>query len=324
MSHAELDPHTRTAIDWMLRLDPGRVTNHDRQDFKRWLADDPAHLLAWQRVSSLLQQPLADLQGAEGRSPGQLRAASRALSAPDSPQRRKLLRGGLALLVLGAGSAALVNRVTPVTGLTADVHTATGERRTLQLADGSRLVLNARSAVDIRFDGSRRLLRLREGEVLVTVAADAARPFIIATAQGEVWALGTRFLVRQEEARSLVCVQEHSVRIDCLDGRQGELGEGHAAWFGAAGIQPASASLLTRAAWVDGRVEVDDEPLGHLVEALRPYHRGLLRISPEAAQVRVFGVFPLDDSGAALQSLAETMPVRVRRFGPWLTLIDRA
>ena len=214
--------------------------------------------------------------------------------------------------------------MTPVTGLTADVHTATGERRTLQLADGSRLVLNARSAVDIRFDGSRRLLRLREGEVLVTVAADAARPFIIATAQGEVWALGTRFLVRQEEARSLVCVQEHSVRIDCLDGRQGELGEGHAAWFGAAGIQPASASLLTRAAWVDGRVEVDDEPLGHLVEALRPYHRGLLRISPEAAQVRVFGVFPLDDSGAALQSLAETMPVRVRRFGPWLTLIDRA
>ena len=45
--------------------------------------------------------------------------------------------------------------------LTADVRTGTGERRTVTLADGSELLLNAQSAADIQFDPQRRLVRLQ-------------------------------------------------------------------------------------------------------------------------------------------------------------------
>ena len=38
--------------------------------------------------------------------------------------------------------------------------------------------------------------------------------------------------------------------------------------------------------------------------------------------LRVQGVFPLDDSERTLAALAETLPIRVERYGSWLTLID--
>jgi len=52
--------------------------------------------------------------------------------------------------------------------------TATGERSTYTLADGSSLMLNTGSSVDIVFDDKQRLLRLRAGEVLVQTAKDSA------------------------------------------------------------------------------------------------------------------------------------------------------
>ncbi|MCS5514721.1 hypothetical protein NWF32_01095 [Pseudomonas qingdaonensis] len=74
-------------------------------------------------------------------------------------------------------------------------------------------------------------------------------------------------------------------------------------------------------AWMEGRLEVDDASLGSVIDALRPYRYGVLRVSPAAAQLRVFGVFPLDDSDRALQSLAQVLPISVEAFGP-ITLID--
>ena len=38
--------------------------------------------------------------------------------------------------------------------------------------------------------------------------------------------------------------------------------------------------------------------------------------------LRVYGVYPLDNAEQTLQSLAQTFPLRIRRYGPWLTLID--
>ncbi|MDT4829116.1 hypothetical protein FQZ97_625300 [compost metagenome] len=61
-----------------------------------------------------------------------------------------------------------------------------------------------------------------------------------------------------------------------------------------------------------------------MVEALRPYHRGLIRVAPAVRPLRVQGVYPLDDPERALTALAETLPIRVSHYGPWLTLIDAA
>lgn len=92
--------------------------------------------------------------------------------------------------------------------------------------------------------------------------------------------------------------------------------------FTANQIDPQTPTSRSQADWLQGRVELHDEPLSALVEALRPYQTGVLRISPEAARVRVFGVFALDNTAQTLSALAQTLPIKVTRYGPWLTLID--
>lgn len=322
MSYPKVDATTRAAVDWLLRLEAGDDDPVLRQAFETWLRANPQHTVAWQRVGSLLQQPIADLQRVEARSPGQLRAVTQALATPDSESRRKVLRGGLALVLFGVSGAAIFDRAQPLSGLWADRHTATGERKTFALADGSRLSLNARSSVDIHFSDSRRLVRLREGQVFVDVAADPRRPFVIATAQGEVQALGTQFMVRQEATGSLTSVQLHSVQVTTLGGSQRRVEAGEAAWFSDVDVRPVPLSVRSRTDWRDGRVDIRDEPLGLLIDALRPYRRGVLRVSEQAAKVRVYGVYPLDDPEQTLESLAQTFPLRISHYGPWLTLID--
>lgn len=144
----------------------------------------------------------------------------------------------------------------------------------------------------------------------------------MSTAQGQVQALGTRFMVRQGSTESLASVQQHSVQLHTLSGQQLHLETGRAASFTATRIDPQTPTSRSQPDWLAGRVELHDEPLSALVEALRPYQTGMLRISPEAARVRVFGVFPLDNTAHTLNTLAQTLPIKITRYGPWLTLID--
>lgn len=322
MSKTKVDPITRAAVDWILRLESGHACPSERQVFKAWLAENPEHMAAWQRVAGLLKNPLADVQSVDRRSPGQLQAARKALLETTSPSRKKTLQGSVLLLLLGLGVAGVVDRVTPLAGFMADQHTGTGERKTIELADGSRLTLNARSAIDIEFSAGQRRVRLREGELQVDVAADAKRPFVVATPQGQVKALGTRFMVRQGTDESLASVQQHSVQLDTLGGVQRRIETGQAVSFTTHQIDPQTLTSRSQADWLEGRVELHDEPLSALVDALRPYQTGMLRISPEAARVRVFGVFPLDNTAHTLSALAQTLPIKVTRYGPWLTVID--
>lgn len=315
------DRANRAAVDWLLRLENAQPGSAPFQAFEAWLQAHPEHPQAWQRVNGLLRNPLGVLQEAERRSPGQLKAASQSLRGLPAMSRRKALGAGLTML-FGLGTAGVANRLTPIRDLLADQRTATGERRNLTLSDGSRLSLDARTAVDIRFDRDQRLLMLREGTVQLDVAADPTRPFIVANRDGRVRAEGSRFMVRQEPEGSLASVQQHSVVVSNLEGQQQRIEAGQAFAFDAAGIAATAPSWRSRIDWLEGRIDVRNEPLGQLVEALRPYVKGFLRISPEAARLRVYGVFPLDDSARTLRSITETLPVQINQQGFWLTSIE--
>lgn len=321
MNARQTDAANRAAVDWLLRLESAQAGSSPHQAFERWLSADPEHANAWRRVNTLLSTPMSALQEAERRSPGQLKVASDSLRSLPSPSRRRALGGGLAL-VLGLVTAGITQRMTPLSGLLADQRTATGERRTLTLADGSRLSLDARTVVDILFDSLQRRVILHEGAVQVEVARDAARPFIVDSGDGTVRALGTQFMVRKDEAGSLASVQQHSVLLTNHAGRRQTIEAGQVFAFTEQRIDPQPPSWRSRVDWVEGRIDVRDEPLGQLIDALRPYRAGLLRISPEAARLRVYGVFALDDSDRTLRTLAETLPVQVTRHGFWLTTVD--
>jgi transmembrane sensor len=216
------------------------------------------------------------------------------------------------------------NAFYPLGNVAADAATATGERRRYVLSDGSQLLLDARSRVNLDFTPAYRQVRLLDGAVTVSVAPDARRPFLVQTAEGTVRALGTRYMVRQQAQRTLVVVHEHEVEVETMSGAHGTVRAGTGARFDAARMDTPRAELMAEAAWEAGWVEARGRPLAEVIAALRPYRSGTLRVSMAAGGLPVSGHFPLDDTDAALDTLRDIMPIHVRRFTPWFVSISVA
>lgn len=321
------------AAEWLMRLHDSGATDADRAACERWRQADPQHALAWERAERLL--------GKLGGLPAAL--AMPALDRPRShrAQRRATVARLAALLAVAPAGwlAWQAWYAADQRGWGADLRTATGERRTEHLADGSRLLLDTASAVDIRFDGALRLLTLRQGAISIETAADTAtphRPFVVDTAHGRLRALGTRFTVRQEGGRAdggpvRLAVTEGAVEVTLRGaaspalvvqaGQQTVLTAG-----GVAGQVTAPQPLQPEAtAWTHGMLMADAMPLAAFCAELSRYRPGLLQCAPEVRALRVSGSFPLGDTDRTLTMLASTYPVDVqtRMRGYWITVVAR-
>jgi transmembrane sensor len=321
MSKPRLDAVSEQAIDWMVRLRAGTPDAALQERFNAWLVMDRAHSQAFEKLQERLGGSFNTVRALDRRLPGQAGEARQVLLQPHA-SRRDALRAIAGLGLLG-GSLWLGSQSQFGESLLADLHTGRGQRQSFNLADGSRLSLNAASAVDLRFDDQQRVVILRHGELVIDVAPDPHRPLIVRTAEGEMRALGTRFLVAQEPDASRLVVLQHSVQARLFDGTTQVVKEGQSVVLSSRNITFASADERRRAAWLNGRLNVLDESLEKVVDALRPYSRGFVRVAPEVRSLRVQGVFPLDDPQKTLAALAETLPIRVDHYSPWLTLIGK-
>ncbi|MEJ5277827.1 FecR domain-containing protein [Pseudomonas sp. MYb541] len=311
MSDELIDSATR----WYVLLRSGQATAGDWQRYEQWRAADPRHdALCRQLESRLGMFQVPQAQGVSGK------VVQQALEASSS--RRHVLQVALAGAGVAVGAALLAKPLgVPLTELTADIRTGTGERRAVTLDDGSELLLNAQSAADIQFDPQRRLVRLREGELLAKVASDRIRPFLIQTDQTRLRAYGNRFLVREREGLGQVVALNGAVEIDGQNGERLQLAAGHEVHYDRAGFGPVQASSSGATAWVDGFLQVRDRPLAEVIDALRPYHNGVLRLDPAVAGLRVSGLYRLDNPQQILDTLARTLPIHItRRTGLWVTV----
>lgn len=306
------------AVDWLVHLWSGEATEASRAQWQGWRAADPLHDAAWRRVEATDQRWRV-------RAPG----LATALAGRPAAGRRRLL-GGMAALAV-AGLAVHVGREQIAEqGWLAELRTAKGEQRRLQLPDGTQLLLNTATALDIDFGATLRRLRLHQGELLVTTAPDTqtpGRPFVVDTPAGRAQALGTRFTVRHDTdgpaARTTqVAVFEGAVELHGT-GPGLRIAAGEAARLpvggGAAEALPAPAAP----AWADGVLVASDMRLDAFVDELRRYRPGLVQLAPEVAGLRLSGVFPLADTDRILQALVQVLPVQVHvpvrywaRIGP--------
>lgn len=326
MDYARNEAEVRKeAVVWYARLCSGCATDADREEWRSWHSAHPDHQRAWRRFESMQ----ATLQ----RVPGHVAASTLRAAQYD---RRRVLRG-IAVLAGGGSLAWLSWRVAgPDGGLgawLADYRTGTGEQRTVRLADGSQLMLNTRTSVDVSIDASRRLLTLREGEILVQtakhqdvpgVARRDSRPFMVETPHGRILALGPRFTVRSDDASTVVSVLEDAieVRASRAPGQVVRLDAGRQARFNAGRVdapQPADPAL---ADWEHGSLVVNDWRLEDVVGELARYRRGRLVCDPAVAGIRVSGAFPITDTDKALAVIARAFPVRVSSLTRyWVSLV---
>ena len=301
------------AARWYARLQSGVATDAERAGWRAWLNADPAHHLAWQRITAVGEQ-MTSVPGALA-SPA-LRAAERS--------RRQVLRS--VLVLASAGSLGWLGwRSETTQTLFADVRTAVGERRELRLADGSSMLLNTDTSVNIRFDGRQRRLELLRGEVMVTTAVDPTRrPFKVVTEHGEVLALGTRFNVRSEAAGGEVAVLEKAVEVSAYIGASTvRLEAGQRINFTTSALGQIRRNDASVGAWQQGSIIAIDRPLADLLEDLSRYRPGVLRCDSKIADLKVSGAFPVDNTDLALAALESGFALRVNRYSRYWVTVSR-
>lgn len=314
MSSSHTDPEDQEmleqqAVAWMVRLTSGDVTPTQQRQAETWRQQSPAHERAFQKAHRLW----VGMEGLRGRSAVEpLRARGRVF--PRVVLRWGAVAAALAFIVMGGfWRSGLVEE------WLADYRTGTGEQRIIVLADGSRIHLNTKTVLSIRFTAAERLVELVTGEAAFTVAKDAVRPFTVRAGPGQATAVGTEFLVYRNQDRVTVTVTEGTVRVASehsdrtLATVESRLIAGQrVSYTGAHGLlssEPADPRLDT--AWRRGRIVFEDTPLDTVVAEINRYRPGhIMAIGRTLKAQRVSGVFDLARLDEAIGTIQHTLHVK--------------
>ncbi|WFA43152.1 FecR family protein (plasmid) [Klebsiella pneumoniae] len=220
-------------------------------------------------------QQVENLRNQLGGVPGDV--ASRALH--DTRLTRRHVMKGL-LLLLGAGGGWQLWQSETGEGLRADYRTAKGAVSRQQLEDGSLLTLNTQSAADVRFDAHQRTVRLWYGEIAITTAKDAQH--------------AVEVLLASAPAQKRIVNAGESLQFSASE-------------FGA--VKPLDDESTS---WTKGILSFSDKTLGEVIATLSRYRNGVLRCDPAVAGLRLSGTFPLKNTDAILNVIAQTLPVKIQ------------
>ncbi len=305
----------RTAANWLSRLHSGEASYHDQQACMRWRQADPEHERAWLRAEAL--------QKSLGLIPPKI--GMKTLDREERYARRKALKM-LALLIVAGPIAYGSYKKLPWQQYAADYQTAIGEQKYLTLADGTKLSLNTATSVEVDFTKEQRVLNLYRGEILVETGKDILqRPLLIKTGQGLLQPIGTRFIVRQLDDVIRLSVLQGQVEVQPLQGDSQRVPAGKQAEFTRDNVIDIRSSLQGQAdAWRQGVLYANDMPLSAFVKELSRYRNGVMRCEPAVANLRISGVFQIDNTDYILAALPDTLPVEVSSvMGLWVTIKAR-
>ncbi|CAH0270312.1 hypothetical protein [Pseudomonas carnis] len=132
-----------------------------------------------------------------------------------------------------------------------------------------------------------------------------------------------RLLLRHEKEGCYVVALENDLQLQTDSGWQA-LRKGHWARLGAGRQWQTGLSHGSDTLWLRGLLEADSMTLRQVVEALRPYRRGILQLSSAVADLRISGMLPLDDTDHALAMLTSIVPIRLQRRTQLWVSIDAA
>jgi transmembrane sensor len=128
--------------------------------------------------------------------------------------RGRLKAGAIALMLAAALALGMVDPAWQ----TRSVATPTGEQTGITLPDGSVILLNADTQLDIDSRLFSRRFTLREGEAAFR-AVHGWRPFVVQARRTQVRSMGTVFNIRNEVDGAQVSVQEGAVEVTVDSGR---------------------------------------------------------------------------------------------------------
>jgi transmembrane sensor len=311
-SSTDLPPGLITqAAAWVARLHGPLRSPAVETGLRAWLQEHPDHGRALELVTESWDE-VAAFRGT---------ANVEVLLPGDGGRRRALPYGLAAVAALALLIGALLVLLRP-----GEFSTGVAEQRVIVLQDGSRVSLNASTRVRVRYNTARRQVVLESGEAYFEVAKNAAWPFVVTAGPRQVTALGTAFLVRRDVRQVAVTLVEGRVavtlnapvahRAEHAVAPETVLVPGERATFVADQLAPEVDHPAVEAvtAWQRGKVPIDNLTLADAVAEMNRYSTVPLVVQrPEAAQLRVSGIFRAGDSESFANAVAESYGLEVER-----------
>ncbi|TMU66089.1 FecR family protein [Pseudomonas fluorescens] len=312
----------KQAIHWLLRLRNNHGNPRLNRQCEQWRAEHHEHELAWQRVQSLQAELSHNLRAVPG---AQVAFNTLENSAQGLGRRQalKLLSGALLM-----GSAAwLAKDTAALQQWSADYATATGERRGFQLPDGTRIELNTASAVDLDYTAQQRLIKLTRGEIIVTCGgadqgAASERPLRVQSHHGIYEPQDARFILRQDSDCTRLSVTSGQVAIHS-GGTSLRVFAGQSYLIDHHQVRPAPPLAMDAGAWVDGLIVTRNMRLSDFLSEVSRYRQGFLSCASDVSELRLSGVFRLEDTDKLLAILPQTLPVQLRYRTRWWVTLER-
>lgn len=323
------------AAEWLVTLRDGGGDAEERAEFAAWIAKSPEHVRAylelctvWTDAAAVDPQRAFDidaliasaghatnvvpLSGAAAVDDQQTVRNNAQLRRVSWPQR---LAACVAVICI---SAALVwwqstRALTYTTGV--------GEQRLLTLSDGSRVELNARSRIRIRFSDDERLVELLEGQGLFQVAKNPQRPFVVRSGLTRVRAVGTQFDVYRRPGDTVVTVLEGKVEVQTgsmgpIERRADSvsaLGAGEQVIVVADRIKHSDANVATATAWTQRQLVFDSATLAEVAHEFNRYNLRQLVIRDAALEgFLISGVFSSTEPASLLAFLQQQPDFKVQ------------
>jgi len=280
---------------WAIRAHDASFADWD--GLTAWLESDPRHLTAYEAA---LDDDDWAAQNFAAHPP-----VAAATAPAHSPLRGRWFAFGGAMaaaLVAVVGSTVLL-RDAPVR----EVATAHGEHRTIELADGSRVMLNGNTRLSFDPDVPRQIT-LAQGEALFEVKHDAKDPFVVVADGTRLVDMGTVFnVVRSGDALD-VAVAEGAVDYEA--GKQRiRLNPGDALSRAGRDAAPAlrRASPEGIGSWQSGQLQYDDATLDQVASDLSRNTGRSIRVANGAGRIRFTGTLVL--RGPPREVLARAGPL---------------
>ena len=216
--------------------------------------------------------------------------------------------------------------------------TRIGEQRTIELDDGSVIMLNTAGQLVVDYSEQVRRILLERGEAYFEVAEDSKRPFAVDLGVGSVTAVGTAFNIRKDPEQFQVAVIEGVVLLHVLTDEESssppsipvddqvvvvstlEPHRVEAGWVAEFDLSSNRLRVFRPEyveryqEWRRGMLSFYPEPLHQVVHELNRYSRKRILIEdPSVMGLSVYTTVRIDEIDFALDGLEQLLPIKVTR-----------
>lgn len=292
------------ASRWLVRLQEGELSEQEQQQLLLWTQQTALHKKVWQNALKL-QQDLQQL-------PPELGSDVLLHTSKFKYRHNKYLWLIACIPVISA-----MFYLNQQQHWSADYRNGQQQPRRISLPDGGQIVLDAQTAIDVDYSAQQRKIVLRKGQIWIETHADKQhRPFLVYTAQGTAEALGTQYLVKNQDKLTQVAVSQGAVRIQPIQAAEHAqiIQAGVQTQFDQQQISHQSPIDLSQLSWHQGFLMVNNMPLKDFIARLTVYQKGKIYLPDSLQQVKITGTYPVDNMDKVFSMLEHTYGLEVDQY----------